>query len=151
MRHDAKGLQSSAKVKLTCTKSISNLNDKVNPMIAKEKVVEALRKVYDPEIPVNVYDLGLIYDVSVEGRKVRIKMTMTAPGCPLGLYLPAMVEDAVRSGVPGVEDVEVEVVWDPPWTPLRITEEGRRQLKLIYGVDIVEEWLKRSEAQQPLG
>lgn len=121
-------------------------------MIAKEKVVEALRKVFDPEIPVNVYDLGLIYDVSIEGGKVKVKMTMTAPGCPLGAYLPAMVEDAVRSEVPGVEDVEVEIVWDPPWTPLRITEEGRKQLKQIYGVDIVEEWLKKSETlQQPSG
>jgi metal-sulfur cluster biosynthetic enzyme len=55
-----------------------------------------------------------------------------------------MVEDAVRSEVPGVEDVEVEIVWDPPWTPLRITEEGRRLLKQIYGVDLVEEWLKKS-------
>jgi len=120
-------------------------------MIAKEKVVEALRKVYDPEIPVNVYDLGLVYDIGIEGGKVRIKMTLTAPGCPLGIYLPAMVEDAVRRGVPGVEDVEVEVVWDPPWTPLRITEEGRERLKQLYGIDIVEEWLKRTEAQQSSG
>ena len=95
-------------------------------MIAKEKVVEALRKVYDPEIPVNVYDLGLIYDVSVEGGKVKVKMTLTAPGCPLGAYLPAMVEDAIRSEVPGAKEVEVEIVWDPPWTCLLYTSPSPR-------------------------
>jgi len=123
----------------------------VAPVVAKEKVIEALKKVYDPEIPVNVYDLGLVYDIGIEGGKVKIKMTLTAPGCPLGTYLPAMVEDAVKSWVPGVEEVEVEIVWDPPWTPLRITEEGRKQLMRLYGVDIVEEWQRRAAAQGASG
>lgn len=113
-------------------------------MVDERKIIEALKKVYDPEIPVNVYDLGLIYDLQVEGDKVRIKMTLTAPGCPLSIYLPAMVKDAVRTEVPEVSEVEVEMVWEPPWTPLRITEEGRRRLKELYGVDIVEEWVKRA-------
>jgi len=117
-------------------------------VIDRQRVVEALRKVYDPEIPVNIYDLGLVYDVQVEGRRVRIKMTLTAPGCPMSVFLPSLVEEAVRAEVPEAEEVEVELVWDPPWTPLRVTEEGRRRLKEIYGVDIVEEWRKRMEAAQ---
>ncbi|MCS7105285.1 MAG: iron-sulfur cluster assembly protein [Thermofilaceae archaeon] len=113
-------------------------------MVNVEKIVEALKKVYDPEIPVNIYDLGLIYDIKVEGNDVKVKMTLTAPGCPLSVYMPSMVEEAIKTDVPKVKNVEVDIVWDPPWTPLKITEEGRRRLKEIYGVDIVEEWRKRA-------
>ena len=113
-------------------------------MSVRERIIEALKKVYDPEIPINVYDLGLIYDLQVEGDTVRIKMTLTAPGCPLAAYIPALVEDAIKTEVPEIREVDVELVWDPPWTPLRMTEEGRRRVKEIYGVDLVEEWLKRS-------
>ena len=113
-------------------------------MSVREKVIEALRKVYDPEIPVNVYDLGLVYGVEVEGDTVRVKMTLTAPGCPVGAYLPALAEEVIRAEVPEVKNVEVELVFDPPWTPLRITEEGRRRLRELYGFDLVEEWIRRT-------
>lgn len=117
-------------------------------MSLKDKVIEALKKIYDPEIPVNVYDLGLVYDLEVSDSEVKIKMTLTAPGCPLGSYLPSLIEEVIKQET-GVKSVDVELVWDPPWSPLRITEEGRKRLKEIYGADIVEEWLKRAgEARQ---
>ena len=114
-------------------------------MSIRERVVEALKKVYDPEIPVNVYDLGLVYGIEVEDKKVKIRMTLTAPGCPLAAYLPSLIEETVKREVPEVEDVKVEMVWDPPWTPLRITEAGRRRLEEIFGADVVREWLKKVE------
>src|SRR4051794_37572089 len=78
-------------------------------------VVEALRTVYDPEIPVNIYELGLIYDVEVEtGNKVYVRMTLTSPACPVAGTLPPEVEAKVRA-VPGVTEARVDVVWDPPW------------------------------------
>ncbi|BAN90711.1 iron-sulfur cluster assembly protein [Aeropyrum camini] len=116
-----------------------------------DRIVEALKEVYDPEIPVNVYDLGLIYEVRVEGPRerprIKVKMSLTAIGCPVSVALPAYVEDAIREAVPEAEDVEVEVVFDPPWTPERVTPEGRELLKTIYGYDIVEQW-KRAAQQQ---
>ncbi len=120
-----------------------------------ERVVKALKEVYDPEIPVNVYDLGLIYEVKVENGDsgkplIKVKMTLTAIGCPVSVALPAYVEEAVRDAVPEARDVEVEVVFDPPWTPERVTEEGRELLKAIYGYDVVEQW-KKMMAQQNEG
>ncbi|WP_148679320.1 iron-sulfur cluster assembly protein [Aeropyrum pernix] len=116
-----------------------------------DRIVEALKEVYDPEIPVNVYDLGLIYEVRVEGPRekprIKVKMSLTAIGCPVSVALPAYVEDAIREAVPEAEDVEVEVVFDPPWTPERVTPEGRELLKTIYGYDVVEQW-KRAAQQQ---
>jgi FeS assembly SUF system protein len=94
-------------------------------------VVEALRTVFDPEIPVNIYDLGLIYQLDVDTTgAVSIQMTLTAPGCPVAQTFPATVECAVRT-VPGVCDVDVELVWDPPWTQERMTEAARLQLGLL--------------------
>jgi len=98
--------------------------------VTKEAVLEALKEVYDPEIPFNVVDLGLIYDVQVDGGKVKIKMTLTAVGCPMAYFLIEMVKDVVREKVKGVEDVEVELVFDPPWTPDRMNPEVRRLLGL---------------------
>jgi FeS assembly SUF system protein len=93
-------------------------------------VVETLRTIYDPEIPVNIYDLGLVYSVDVApDHSVAVQMTLTSPACPVAQSLPADVEWKVRS-VPGVKDVKVEVVWDPPWTPERMTEEARLELGL---------------------
>ena len=114
-------------------------------MSMREKVIKALKKVYDPEIPINIYDLGLVYGVEVYGSRVKVRMTLTAPGCPMAAYLPALVEEVIKQEVPEAEDVEVEVVWDPPWSPRRVTEEGRRRLKEIFGRDIVEEWIRRVE------
>jgi len=110
----------------------------------KEKIIRTLREVYDPEIPVNIYDLGLVYDISVdERRNVRIKMTLTALGCPLAGMMVFRVEEVLKERVPELEGVEVELVWDPPWSPERITREGREELKKIFGYDVVEEWLSR--------
>ena len=93
-------------------------------------VIEALRDVYDPEIPVNVVDLGLVYDVRVDdGNKVRVQMTLTAPGCGMGPYIAQQAEWRLAE-INGVEDVEVEIVFDPPWTPDRITEDGKKLLGL---------------------
>jgi len=93
-----------------------------------DQVIEALKGVYDPEIPVNIYDLGLIYRVElVEPTKVEIDMTLTAPSCPVAGHMPGMVERAVVQ-VKGIDEVKVELVWEPSWTPERMSEEARLQL-----------------------
>jgi FeS assembly SUF system protein len=99
--------------------------------VTQDQVIEAIRTVYDPEIPVNIYDLGLIYtiDIDPEG-KVHIDMTLTAPGCPVAGSMPTYVEDTV-SLVDGVREVEVELVWDPPWTPERMSEDAKLALGMI--------------------
>jgi len=94
-----------------------------------EQIVAALKKVYDPEIPVNIYEMGLIYGVDVsEEKDVAIQMTLTSPGCPVAGQMPGMVEHAVHSFVEGVRDVAVEIVWDPPWTPDRMSEAAQLEL-----------------------
>lgn len=97
----------------------------------KEKVVAAMRTCYDPEIPVNIYDLGLIYDTQVEPTgEVMVKMTLTAPGCPAAGTLPGEVEDKIRV-LPQVKDVKVQVVWDPPWDKSKMSEAALLQLGLM--------------------
>ena len=98
----------------------------------ESRVLEAVRMVYDPEIPVNIYELGLIYDlkVSPEGA-VNIQMTLTAPSCPEAGFIPGRVESAVR-GVEGVQDAKVELVWEPAWTPARMSEAAKLQLGVLY-------------------
>lgn len=96
--------------------------------VREEEVLNALREVYDPELPFNVVDLGLVYGVEVNGSKVKVKMTLTAIGCPLASYLVDMVEEVIKEKVPGVEEVKVELVFDPPWTPERMAPEVRRLL-----------------------
>jgi len=97
----------------------------------RERVIDALRKVYDPEIPVNIYDLGLIYDLDIDDRgQVAIRMTLTAPGCPVAQTFPAQVERAVET-VQGVARCRVELTWEPPWTPQRASEAARLQLGLF--------------------
>jgi FeS assembly SUF system protein len=94
-------------------------------------VVDVLRNIYDPEIPVNIYDLGLIYELKVEpSGEVRVKMTLTAPGCPVAGVLMMEVEDKIRQVV-GVKDVKVELVWEPPWDMSRMSEAARLQLGLM--------------------
>lgn len=94
-------------------------------------IVEALRTVYDPEIPVNIYDLGLIYDFSVDEKFfVDVSMTLTAPGCPVAETFPGIVENAVK-GVPGVSDAQVELTFDPPWTMNNMSEEAKLELGMI--------------------
>ncbi len=96
--------------------------------ITKEEVLEKLKEVYDPEIPVNVVDLGLIYGVEVnDGNEVHVLMTLTAPGCGMGPYIAQQAEWAV-SELDGLEDVTVEMTFDPPWTPDMLTEDGKALL-----------------------
>ena len=94
----------------------------------ESNVIEAIRQCYDPEIPVNIYDLGLIYNVDVEpSGRVDVKMTLTSPMCPVAGTLPPEVEQRVRE-VPGVTDASVEVVWDPPWNPEMMSEAAKLDL-----------------------
>src|SRR4030095_11709719 len=89
----------------------------VDPSDLENGIVEALKTIYDPEIPVNIYELGLIYDVDIqEGGAIKVKMTLTAPGCPVAGTLPGEVEAKVAAA-PGVTSAEVELVWDPAWNP----------------------------------
>ena len=97
----------------------------------EERVVAAMRTVNDPEIPVNIYDLGLIYDLTIgDAGAVEVQMTLTAPACPVAGTMPGLVEQAVR-GVEGVTSVHVELVWEPPWSLDRMSEEARLQLGLL--------------------
>jgi FeS assembly SUF system protein len=97
----------------------------------KPQIVAALRTIRDPELPLNIYDLGLIYALEVyDGGRVRILMTLTTPGCPVAQEFPATVESLLRE-VPGVSDVKVELVWDPPWSPDRLSEAHRLALGLV--------------------
>lgn len=100
--------------------------------ILTEQVVGVLRTVYDPELPVNIYDLGLIYDINVDPQhgKVQIKMTLTAPGCPVAQTFPGTVECAIRE-LPEVNAVCVELVWDPPWDKSCMTEAARLTLGMF--------------------
>ncbi len=96
--------------------------------ITKDQVLEKLKDVFDPEIPVNVVDLGLIYGVEVsDGNEVHVQMTLTAPGCGMGPYIAQQAEWAV-SELEGLEDVTVEMVFDPPWTPDLLSEDGKALL-----------------------
>ena len=95
-----------------------------------DTVMEALRDVFDPEIPVNVVDLGLIYSVEVSDGDVHVEMTLTAPGCGMGPYIAQQAEWRIAE-IDDVEDVQVDVVFDPPWTPDMITDEG----KALLGID----------------
>ncbi|NIJ42640.1 FeS assembly SUF system protein [Parvibaculum indicum] len=95
-----------------------------------DDIIAALKTVYDPEIPVDVYELGLIYKVDVsDDRDVKVEMTLTAPGCPVAGQMPEWVADAVRT-VEGVNDVDVDMVFDPPWDPSRMSDEARVALNM---------------------
>jgi FeS assembly SUF system protein len=97
----------------------------------KDKVIAALRTVYDPEIPLNLYDLGLIYDIEIQqDNKVMIEMTLTTPHCPVAELMPNRVEAAVRK-LEEVDDVEVKLVWDPPWNQERMSDEAKLTLGLM--------------------
>jgi FeS assembly SUF system protein len=101
------------------------------PPPTEDAVIAAIATVYDPEIPVNIYELGLIYAIEIsDDGLVKIEMTLTAPACPSAQELPAQVEDAVAA-LPGVRGVSVETVWDPPWDPSRMSEEARLALNMF--------------------
>ena len=99
-------------------------------MSKKEQVIEEIRKIYDPELPVNIYELGLIYDIQVENEKsAKIKMTLTTPNCPVAESLPKEVKDCAMQ-VKGIEDVDLELVWDPPWNKDMMSEAAKLELNL---------------------
>jgi FeS assembly SUF system protein len=101
------------------------------PRPTEDDLIQAIATVYDPEIPVNIYELGLIYAVDIyDDGKVKVEMTLTAPACPSAQELPEQVHDAVMT-VPGVTSCNVETVWDPPWDPSRMTDEARLQLNMF--------------------
>jgi FeS assembly SUF system protein len=96
-----------------------------------EAVIAALKDIYDPEIPVNIYDLGLIYDVEITpDHHAKVKMTLTTPHCPVAESMPGEVELRIGA-VPGIGDAEVELVWDPPWDPQKMTDEARLELGML--------------------
>ncbi len=97
-------------------------------MASEEDLLQALLRVNDPEVGVNIVDLGLVYSTEIRERQVRIVMTMTTPAFPMHSYLTQEVRAAILSQCEEVEDVHVELVWDPPWSPKMISEEGKRQL-----------------------
>jgi FeS assembly SUF system protein len=99
-------------------------------MVTKEQVYEVLQECYDPEIPVNIVDLGLVYDVEINEDKVAVKMTLTAPGCGMGTMIAADASEKIKT-LEGVEDVTVDLVWDPPWNPNMISEEAKQKLGIV--------------------
>jgi len=99
-------------------------------MSKKEKIIDEIRKIYDPELPVNIYELGLIYDIQVKDEKfVIIKMTLTTPNCPVAESLPKEVKEGVMQ-VEGIEDVDLELVWDPPWNKDMMSEAAKLEMNL---------------------
>ncbi|MBU6397488.1 MAG: SUF system Fe-S cluster assembly protein [Rhodospirillales bacterium] len=101
------------------------------PRVSEEAVIGAICTVYDPEIPVNIYELGLIYAIEIaDSGNVKVEMTLTAPGCPSAQELPEMVRNAIAQ-IDGVGDIVVDTVWDPPWDPSRMSEEARLMLNMF--------------------
>jgi len=98
-----------------------------NDTLDREQVVQMLHTIFDPEIPVNIWDLGLIYDLQVTGNDVAIKMTLTAVGCPIGPAVAGEIENKLQSV--GAEHVTVDFVWSPPWSPARLSDDGRLALQ----------------------
>ena len=98
-------------------------------MDIKNKIIEEIRKIYDPELPVNIYELGLIYDIKVNGRKAEIKMTLTTPNCPVAESLPKEVKEGAMQ-VEGIDDVNLELVWDPPWNKDMMSDAAKLELNL---------------------
>ena len=102
-----------------------------DPKDIEAKVIEAIKTCYDPEIPTNIYELGLVYSIDVDAAgKVDVKMTLTSPGCPVAGSLPPEVESKIQ-GVPGVTSATVEVVWDPPWNPEMMSEAAKLDLGML--------------------
>ena len=98
-------------------------------MDIKDKIIDEIRKIYDPEIPVNIYELGLIYDIEVSGKKAKIKMTLTTPNCPVAESLPKEVKESVMQ-VEEIDEVDLELVWDPPWNKDMMSDAAKLELNL---------------------
>jgi len=105
----------------------STTEQQVNNMVTQDEVMNALRNCYDPEIPINIVDLGLIYGVHVDGKTVNVEMTLTAPGCPMHSLIARDVKQKVEA-LADVEEANVKVVWEPPWTPERMSEDAKKKL-----------------------
>ncbi len=97
--------------------------------VTEATVVEVLRTVYDPEIPVSIYELGLIYDIQIKDSVVDVRMTLTSPACPVAGSLPGQVEMRIKA-IDGVSDAKVELVWEPPWTPEKMSEAAKLELNM---------------------
>ena len=108
-----------------------------SPEDVKRRVIEALKTVYDPEIPINIYDLGLVYDVKVDSDSIEVVMGLTTPFCPIAYLVVSQVESVLRQHFSD-KKVSVRLDLDRLWSPERMTEEGRRLFKLLYGYDIAE-------------
>ena len=98
-------------------------------MEIKDKIINEIRKIYDPELPVNIYELGLIYDIQVTGNKAEIKMTLTSPNCPVAESLPEEVKEGAMQ-VEGINQVDIQLVWDPPWTKDMMSDAAKLELNL---------------------
>ena len=99
-------------------------------MELKEKIIAEIKKIYDPEIPINIYELGLIYDVKIENNNsVKVKMTLTTPNCPVAESLPKEVKDSIME-LPEINDVDLQLVWDPPWDKSMMSEAAKLELNL---------------------
>ena len=98
-------------------------------MELKDKVIAEIKKIYDPEIPVNIYELGLIYQIDIDNNNVKIKMTLTTPNCPVAESLPKEVKDSVLE-IDGVSKVDLDLVWDPPWNKSMMSEAAKLELNL---------------------
>ena len=99
-------------------------------MELKEQIIEEIKKIYDPEIPVNIYELGLIYDIKVENKNTaKVKMTLTSPNCPVAESLPKEVKDSIMQ-VEGIDKVDLDLVWDPPWDKSMMSESAKLELNL---------------------
>ena len=98
-------------------------------MDIKNKIIDEIKKIYDPELPVNIYELGLIYDIQVKGKKAKIKMTLTTPNCPVAESLPKEVKEGAMQ-VDGIDDVDLQLVWDPPWTKDMMSDAAKLELNL---------------------
>tara|TARA_B100001027_G_C15998969_1_gene211731 strand:- start:95 stop:391 length:297 start_codon:yes stop_codon:yes gene_type:complete len=98
-------------------------------MELKEKVIAEIKKIYDPEIPVNIYELGLIYDIAIKNKDVKVKMTLTTPNCPVAESLPKEVKDSIMA-LKDVDKVDLDLVWDPPWDKSMMSEAAKLELNL---------------------
>lgn len=101
-----------------------------NPEVTENRILEVLSNVYDPEIPIDIVNLGLIYGIEIDGGNVRISMTMTAPGCPASTQIAGESKLLVGE-IPGVESVEIDLVWDPPWDPSKMSEEAQDSMGIF--------------------
>lgn len=119
------------KQKLSNTDETSSVDGPPSVEVLKERIIKGIRMIYDPEIPVNIYDLGLIYAIDIDEKyHATITMTLTAPACPVAEIMPTQVRDMVRSVV-GVSDADVTLVWDPPWSDDKMSDEAKLELGLL--------------------